>query len=318
MYSVSYLSHTRLYNPNDPERKYSFVWEDNKEGVLMEVNNHPTLFSECTVWAPEEKYHDMVIYLDILRKVVILNPDVIIMPFTPKSGEFEDEMIKILKPYQGIIIAITAGPTEKAIKELPNLRGFVGPDESEMGQMAAEGIISTHRPKHVLIPNDKPNHAGYQERIKRIKEIASLYGVESVREVFFDVEDEKTFLVEPEENTVIIGLGPMGTKLALKVRQNYPDRIVGISTMDMSDETKDAIRANLLYSVIQHPREQGVKAVQIAADILEKKTSAPYIKKKCKLRIVSTLLVLVYLQNTFLEKTHCKSQCVSSFMRIIS
>jgi hypothetical protein len=285
-YWIAYLSHTRLRDDQNPKRDYSFVWEDSKDGFVAEVKNHPTVFYKYQVFAPIEKYHDMPLYLDILKKVVEFNPDVIIMPFTPTGGEYEDGVIKILKPYRGIIIALTAAPSEKVLNELPNVRGFVGPDEKEMGRLAAQGVIANHRPRHVLIPNDKPYHQGYRERIQSITEVADSYDVKSVEEVFFEVGKEKKFLAEPVENTVIIGLGPKGTSFALKMREKYPERIIGIATMDMSDETQEAINAKILYSVIQNPREQGVRAVQIAVDILEKKTSAAYTKKNCKLKIV--------------------------------
>ena len=314
-YWIAYLSHTRLRDENDPEKSYSFVWEESKNGFNSEVDNHPTIFSKSSVFAPIELYHDMPLYLDIIRMIVKLNPDVIVMPFTPTGGEYEDDLIKILKSYHGIIIAITAAPSERAKKELPNLRGFVGPDESEMGQLAAEGVIATHRPKHVLVPNDKPFHEGYRERILRITDVALSYGVESVKEVFFEVDKQEEFLVEPESDTVIIGLGPKGTSFALKMRKKYPERIVGISTMDMSDETQEAIDAKILYSVVQNPREQGVRAVQMAVDILENKTSAAFIKKKCKLRIIGAILLLINIQAYFLKQNTLQLQCVCSFIK---
>jgi len=301
---IVFLSHTRLFNPLEPEKKWSTVWEDVKFGVITEVDAHPTLLNKCTVFATKDEYHSMPVYLLLLREAVALNPAAIVMPFTPASGKYEDELIEILKTYKGVIIAVTAGPSEKAQKELPNLRGFVGPDEGEMGRLAA-AILSDHKAKHVIIPSDKPDHAGYLERIKAITEVAAIHGVESVKVIPFVVDDDKTFDFEPEEDTIIIGLGPMGTKFALRAKKNYPDRVVGISTMDMSDETKEAIKMNVLYAVIQNPKEQGAKAVRMAIDILEGKTSVSYREIFCRAKIVSTLLVLLSMPNTIL-KTHCK------------
>jgi ABC-type sugar transport system substrate-binding protein len=80
--------------------------------------------------------------------------------------------------------------------------------------------------------------------------------------------------------------------------------------MDMSDQTQEAIDAKILYSVVQNPFEQGRRAVQIIADILEKKTSAPFIKRKCKLRIVGALALLFLFPTRFFKKTHCSCNVV--------
>lgn len=286
--------------PSEPEKKNSPVWNDIEDGVKTESNNHPNVIDQCTVVFVEEAYNDIVLFLLLLAKVVSLNPEVIIMPFSAKPGKYEDELIKILKPYRGIIIAVNAAPSEKAKKELPNLRGFVGPNEKEMAEMAAENLLSSHRVKKIIIPNDKPNLGGYQERALKIREIAALYNIESVEEVYFNPDDEKTFEFVPEEGTAIIGLGPMGTKFALRVRENYPDRIVGITTMDMDEETKKAIKANILTSVIQNPHEQGVRAVQMAVDILEgKTTSTAYKTLFCKAKFISAVM-LIAIHYTFL------------------
>jgi hypothetical protein len=300
------ISQSRLSMEDEPEKKNSPVWNDIEGGVKTESSNHPNVIDQCTVFFVKEAYNDIVLFLALLAKVVSLNPEVSIMPFSAKPGKYEDELIAILKPYRGIIIAVNAAPSERAKKELPNLRGFVGPNEKEMAEMAAENLLSSHRVKKIIIPNDKPNLGGYQERALKIREIAALYNVESVEEVYFNPDDEKTFEFVPEEGTAIIGLGPMGTKFALRVRENYPDRIVGITTMDMDEVTKEAIKANILTSVIQNPHEQGVRAVQMAVDILEgKTTSTAYKTLFCRAKFISTVL-LIALHNTFLEKTHCQ------------
>jgi hypothetical protein len=116
MSSIIYVSHTRLKNPQEPGIDFSFVWEESKDGFISEVNDHPTVFHNYSVFAPIEHYHDMPEYLKILRKVVGLDPDAIVIPFTPSGGEYEDELIEILRPYRGIIVALTAAPSEKALR----------------------------------------------------------------------------------------------------------------------------------------------------------------------------------------------------------
>jgi len=307
---VASISQSRLFMEDEPDKKNSPVWNDVEDGVKTEAGNHPNVIDQCTVFFVKEAYNDIVLFLALLAKVVSLNPEVIIMPFSAKPGKYEDELIAILKTYRGIIIAVNAAPSERAKKELPNLRGFVGPNEKEMAEMAAENLLSSHRVRKIIIPNDKPNLGGYQERAEKIREIASRYNVESVEEIYFNPDDEKTFEIVPEEGTAITALGPMGTKLALRVRENYPDRIVGITTMDMDEVTKEAIKANILTSVIQNPHEQGVRAVQMAVDILEgKNTSTAYKTLFCRAKLITTMM-LIALQHTFLEKTHCIAMCV--------
>jgi ABC-type sugar transport system substrate-binding protein len=55
--------------------------------------------------------------------------------------------------------------------------------------------------------------------------------------------------------------------------------------MDMSDETRKAILSGDIHcSVLQNPREQGVKAVQMAIEALTGDTST-YKNLHCKVRV---------------------------------
>ncbi|MFA5086326.1 MAG: substrate-binding domain-containing protein [Candidatus Paceibacterota bacterium] len=267
------------------------MWKDIHDGAKSEVDKNRDLIGEYVVLYDKEVYHDIDRVIDCYQVGVEMGADAIIGPLAPQSGPAEERLINVLRPFKGKVIAVNSGPSEKIKNALgPTLVGCAEPDEEKMGMVLAEEVFSFLKSKGiavevVIVPDDKPDHRGYRKREMSIIETALRYGVKSIKIVSINIDDESTFLVEPEDKAVIFGLGPMGTIFALKAKQRYPDRILAIGTMDMSDETREAILSNGIHcSVLQNPREQGIKAVQMAMKALAGDTSA-YKTLHCKVRV---------------------------------
>lgn len=291
MFRLVFVSQSRLPDFLRPDLKGSAVWKDIHDGVKFEVDKNRNLIGECTVLFDKDVYHDIDRVIDCYQVGVSMGADAIIGPLAPQSGPAEERLIEVLKPFKGKIVAVNSGPSEKIKNALGStLVGCAEPDEEKMGMVLAEEIFSLLKSKGidvevVIIPDDKPDHRGYRKREMSIIETALRYGVKAIKIVSINVDDERTFLVEPEDKAVIFGLGPMGTIFAQKMKERYPSRILGIGTMDMSDETRKAILSgDVECSVLQNPREQGIKAVQMAIEALTGDTSA-YKNLHCKVRV---------------------------------
>jgi len=291
---IGFVSQSRQPDPLRPELKSSPVWGDIREGVETEASKH-SIISECIVLNDESVYSDINSVIDRYEQGSRLGVDVLIGPIAPQSGPAEEKLLNVLLSFAesgGKIVAVNSGPSEKIKNALgPSLLGFAGPDEEKMGMVIAEEVFSSLKARHVVvmevvIPDDKPPHRGYRDREKSIIEVALRYGVRSIRILLINADNESTFSFTPEDGTLIFGLGPIGTIFALKTKKKYPDKIVGIGTMDMDQETRNAILSgDIFYSVLQNPREQGARAVQIAVNAFTSNTTPAYQNLHCKVRV---------------------------------
>lgn len=269
-------THSRI----DPAQKHSSVWRQIAEGFGNYVEYNSSI--SCLIHSLHENYSDIEEYLQTVPKSKAKNPGAMVLPLTPQQGEYEERLLKMLEAYEGFIVAINVPPDINARERLKNLRGYVGMNEVDAGKMAAKALLSRYsKPSCIYVPRDKPMHYGYDLRIAGIRNMAKLVNV-IVREI--DINDEKNshVICQAMESAAFITLGPVGTAFAQKAKKEFPEKVFGIVAMDLNPETAAGIRSgDIICALIQHPREQGAKAAELAIKLLTKQVTAPYTEIFC-------------------------------------
>ena len=235
-----------------------------------------------------ENYHDMEEYVELVEKVISKKPDVIVLPLTPKMGEHENRLLKILQEFKGQVVAINVPPNPKALKALKGkLRGYVGPNEVAFGTLAGKKLFEGQKPNIVYVPCDKPEHYGYQLRIRGLKKIAKK---NNIHVCIINMNNQKTaniIIKMMEANSAFFTLGIVGTEFALKAKESHPDKVSKIVAIDTDGNVIQNIKnGNILCALIQDPEAQGYKAAKLAMSILREETSVPYTKIYCGPEVV--------------------------------
>lgn len=280
---IMLVTHSRIFHP---ELKFSGVWNDianGFKGFLEELANTSGLSLKYSVVSLLENYNNIEEYLKKVEGAIVNNPDVLILPLTPRQGEFEERLLKMLEGYHGIIIAINVPPDENAMQRLKGkLKGYVGMNEKGAGRKAAERLFSeTDDFDCIYIPDDKPEHYGYSLRKEGVKEIARQYGVPVCT---IDISNQKRadIVCKLMGKGAFISLGPVGTDFALKAQEKWPDKVKAIVAMDLDKKTSEGIASGkIICTLIQHPKEQGAKAAEMAVNIATGKTTSAFTNIYC-------------------------------------
>jgi len=279
---IMLVTHSRIFHP---ELKFSGVWNDIAIGFknfLESLLKVPGLFLRYSVLSLIKNYNNIEEYLEKVAEAITNNPDVLILPLTPKQGELEEQLLKMLEGYSGIIIAINVPPDENAMKRLKNLRGYVGMNEKGAGIKAAEKLFSTTRDFDcVYVPNDKLSHYGYEQRTQGIREVSDQY---SIPVCTIDINNPKRadIICKLMERGAFISLGPIGTAFALEAQETCPEKVHAIVAMDLDKKTSEAIvSGNVICTLIQHPKQQGAKAAELAVNIITGKVTSAFTNIYC-------------------------------------
>lgn len=270
-------THSRI----DPAQKHSSVWRQIAEGFEDSVKRyHPSI--SCLVYSLQENYNNIEEYLRIVPKSIENKPGAMVLPLTPQQGEYEEQLLKMLEAYEGFIVAINVPPDVNARERLKNLRGYVGMNEVDAGRLAAKISLSHYsKSSCIYVPRDKPVHYGYDLRIAGIRDIAKLVNV-TVCEIDINNEKNSRVICQSMESASFITLGPIGTDFAQKAKKEFPEKVFGIVAMDLNPETAAGIRSgDIICALIQHPREQGAKAAELAIKLLTGQETAPYTEIFC-------------------------------------
>ncbi|MDD4531145.1 MAG: substrate-binding domain-containing protein [Candidatus Pacebacteria bacterium] len=283
MIEIVLVTHSRIFHP---ELKFSGVWNDIANGFkafleeLAKTSGIPLKYSVLSLF---KNYNNIEEYLEKVEEAIVSNPDILILPLTPRQGEFEERLLKMLEGYRGIIIAINVPPDEKAMQRLKGkLRGYVGMDEKGAGRKAAERLFSEVDDFDcIYIPDDKPEHYGYYLRRTGAEEVARQYGV-PVCTININNPKSADVVCKLMGKGAFISLGPVGTDFALNAREKWPSKVKAIVAMDLDKKTSEAILSGkVICTLIQHPKEQGAKAAELAVNIATGKTSSAFTNIYC-------------------------------------
>lgn len=266
MGKVVLVSHSRIKEMAEPGEKYSEVWTEIVDGAKEEARK---LGIDLTVLSPKS-YHDNAEFLHNVKKAAEMQPAVIILPFTPTEKEIVDDFIHTLQDFQGKLIAVNVPPSPPYREALgEKIAGYVGMNEKEAGRMAVIWLLSNTPPgiEEIIIPTHERGHFAFTLRIDGVKEIASQQGV-SVREVFVGVTDEEhrkaVEMISAKNGFVTLGV--RGTEAVVHNILNAP--VVGI---DLNDEVRQWIKeGKVIATCIQHPKNQGKLAVEMASEVITK------------------------------------------------
>ena len=279
---VALTVHSRI----DPTMKHSSVWKKIAEGFSDFFKRHPSTSSN--VFSIIENYNNIEEYIEKVAEAIKAKPKILVLPLTPRQGKLERKLLRILKKYQGIIIAINVPPDENAMCELgEKIRGYIGMHEIGAGKKAAQWLFSSglyFDCIYVLV--DKPEHYGYSLRIKGIKEIADRY---KTPVCLMDINDAKksAIICQLMECSALISLGPVGTAFATEVQKKYPEKVSAIIGMDLDQKTAEAIKSRkVVCTLIQHPYEQGAKAAELAQGLLDGTITSAFTETYCGPTIV--------------------------------
>ena len=169
--STILVSHARIQGKEG--EKISEVWKAIVSGAKK-------VETDLAILAPTS-YHNHKEFISLIKEAVEKQPDVLILPFTPTEPNLVEEMVKILQQFKGKIVAINVPPTPEIKKKLPNIIGYVGPNEEETGILAAEMLLRRFRLKKIVITMHEKGHYGHELRIKGIEKNAKKHGVEIVK-----------------------------------------------------------------------------------------------------------------------------------------
>jgi len=288
--SIILVTHSRIKHPT---LKFSGVWQAIVEGFLEIASRYSLKYEVLSLL---RNYNDIEEYLEKVAKAIAKNPDVIILPLTPKQGEYEERLIKMLDSFQGIVIAINVPPDlvfEQRLKG--KLRGYVGTNEKDSGRRAARELFASRKTFDVIyVPVDKPDHYGYSLRIQGIREIAEDY---KVPVCIIDVNDSKKtdIICKFMEQPAIISLGPVGTDFGRSLKDKYSGLSPVIVAMDLDGKTVEAINSGeVLCTLIQHPKEQGMMAAKLACDIVVGRETSAFTNIYCGPTIVDRNNIAIF------------------------
>lgn len=261
--------------------KGSSVWRKIAQGFSEFLKLCPSA-SYC-IFSIIENYNNTEEYLTKVAEAIKGKPDALVLPLTPKNGKYGENFLSMLKKYKGTIIAVNVPPDENALCELGGkIRGYVGMNERAAGKKATMCLFSSGKKfECIYVPVDKPDHYGYFLRIQGIKEIAQLHNI-PVCPIDINNPKEVKIICQLMDPSAIITLGPVGTNFALKKQRLFPEKICGIVTMDLDQETAEAIRSRkIICTLIQHPQEQGEKAAELALGLLNGTIISVYTEIYC-------------------------------------
>lgn len=294
--NITLVTHSRIKNPENLPS--SGVWTDIGTGFtdsLSELAKTPGISLKYSVISLSKNYNEIREYLGKVAEAIANNPDVLILPLTPKQGVYEERLLKMLEEYNGIIIALNVPPDGNAMRKLEGkLRGYVGMNEIEAGRKAAKAF-SGREFDCIYVPVDKPDHYGYSLRIKGIQEV---YGSCGVPVIPVDMNDPQKMLSMYESmiDTAFITLGPVGTEFSLRVQKEYPGSVAGIVAMDLDQRTAEAIKSRkIICTLIQHPQEQGARAAKLAVNLLNGVTTSAYTEIFCGPTVVDLNNIFIFL-----------------------
>lgn len=274
--------------------KHSSVWRKIAEGFMEFFKQCPS--TSYRVFSVIENYNNTEEYLKKVSESIGENPDALVLPLTPKQDDSERRLLTMLEQYKGMVIAVNVPPDENAKSRLKGkLRGYVGMNEVAAGRLAADRLFShTSDFDCIYIPVDKPDHFGYSLRIQGIKEVS---GVLKIPVCKIDINDQKksAAVCQLMGSGAFISLGPVGTDFALEAQKRYPKKVSGIVAIDLDQKTAEAIKANkIICALIQHPREQGAKAAELAVNLLTKKITSAYTEIYCGPTVVDTNNISIF------------------------
>jgi len=265
--------------------KGSSVWRAIVQGFSEFLKLFPSV-TYC-IFSIVENYDNTEEYLIKVEEATKGKYDALIIPMTPKEGRHGKKFLSLLKKHKGLIIAVNVPPDENALCELEGkLRGYVGMHEKAAGIKAAQCLfLSGKKFDCIYVPVDKPDHYGYSLRIQGIKEVAEMHNI-PVCQININNPKEANIICQLMDSSAIVTLGPIGTDFALEKQKTYPE-ICAIVTMDLDQKTAEAIRSRkVICTLIQHPKEQGAKAAELALNLLNGTTTSAYTEIYCGPTIV--------------------------------
>jgi ABC-type sugar transport system substrate-binding protein len=280
---VGLAIHSRTKHPT---LKSSSVWGLIYDGFAQFFAQFPRI--SYFILPIIENYNDIEEYLEKVEEAIKENPDVLVLPLTPKQGEFERRLLIMLKKYKGIIIAINVPPDENAMRELNgNLRGYVGMHEIEAGRKAALRLFSSGIDFDcIYFPNDKLEHYGYSLRRLGAESVAKMHNIPVCQ---IDITNTKNaeVICACMDHAAFISFGPVGTSFAIEAQKRYPTKVAGIVAIDLDQKTAEAIKSQkVICALIQHPREQGARAAELAVGLLAGTITSAYTQIYCGPTIV--------------------------------
>lgn len=261
---VHLIEHSRPIDPKNPSQKGSEVWTDIKNGA---IDRAKFLGVDINVLHPIEEYHDLKKFCDLISYSVDEGPDTIILPLTPET-EVENRLLKTLSSFNGRIVVVNVPPNRIAFDLLSDkMIGYVGMNEPRAGIRAVTELITRMGiPKKLVIVSDKKHHYGYGLRENGVRKVANIYGIPVTSLCFPEKVPEAIELDCADFSSVgVITMGARSTEIAL----NAIDRqiILGMVGIDLNSVVSDAIRkSRMLCTLIQHPYDEGARAVELAVN----------------------------------------------------
>lgn len=288
MMSIILITHSRIKHPT---LKFSGVWQAIVEGFLGVMSKYSLKYEVLSLL---RNYNDIEEYLEKVAEAITKNPDIIVLPLTPEQGEYEERLIKMLESYQGIVIAINVPPNLVFQQRLKGkLKGYVGTNEKDSGRKAARELFYSRKIFDVIYVIKDKNHYGYSLRIEGICEVAEEHGIPVC---VIDIRDSKKtdIICKFMEQPAIISLGPVGTDLASSLKDKYSVNPI-IVAMDLDDKTAKAINSGeVLCTLIQHPKEQGALAGELAYNIITGKETSAFTNIYCGPTIVDRNNIAIF------------------------
>ena len=208
------VGHTRDKKRAGPGEQYSIYWS----GIYDQFCNLPGM----QVWSPKKYYHSEKEFFELVKDAVKTLAECadgyernLVMPFSITNSGLRRQLIAFLKEYPEInIFGINVPPTEEYTSQLPNICGYAGMDEIEVGRELFRELVSRAKISKILIVHHEKNN-GLVMRSDGIKELAAKAGIQVVEHMTYKHRQIKAILTE--DGIGVITLGCRGTKTILKM-----------------------------------------------------------------------------------------------------
>lgn len=286
--SIILVTHSRIKHPT---LKFSGVWQSIIEGFLGVASKYSLKYEVISLL---RNYNDIEEYLEKVAEAIAKNPEIIILPLTPEQGVYEERLIKMLESYPGIVIAINVPPNLAFQQKLKGkLKGYVGTNEKDSGRKAAQELFYSGKKFDVIYIIKDKDHFGYLKRIEGAREIAEGHGIPVCT---IDIRNSKktNVVCKLMESPAIISLGPVGTDFAISLQDKYSVKPI-IVAMDLDGKTAESIKSGeVLCTLIQHPKEQGALAAELAHDIISGKETSAFTNIYCGPTIVDRNNIAIF------------------------
>jgi len=243
-------SHSRIQDFSYSGQKYSEFWtRTTRELISSALRNH----LKVEIMSLKDHYHDEKEYLEVVREAVrkLLNyppgyEKNLVLPFSITDKNLKKKMINLLQECEGInIFGINVAPNEEFLSHVPNIHGYVGMNETKVGEELYKELLSLADVSTIMIIRHQKNQ-GLEWRIEAIKRLAE---ADNKKVIVFGVHEQRQIKKYVDaKGTGIITLGCRGTEVILGLRSSRDTPIVCMDNNSKVDAFLDQMEIASCFS----------------------------------------------------------------------